>query len=1078
MKKIILFLLLLCSGGIIIAQESIVTGTVVSGVDGEALPGASVIVKGTQIGTATDINGAFSITLPAGKATLVVSYLGFTEKEVNVTAGTKGLRVVLSEDTNIMDELVVVGYGTMKKSDLSGASASIGEDKIKGSIITNIDQALQGRATGITSVMTSGAPGSAVSIRIRGQATINAGADPLYVIDGVIWQGNTTNGKSSTNGLDLGLDLGNGRGSMSPLSTLNPSDIVSMEILKDASATAIYGAQGSNGVVLITTKRGKAGEAKFTYEGMVGIQNQVSWLDMMNLREYATYNDAIAKTTGGSTGTPEYSNPALLGAGTDWQRAMFRQALMHQHTFSAQGGTEKVKYYLSGSIMNQDGTMIATDFNRFSFRTNLDADLKSWLKLGFNTMYSQTKEHLLRAEGDEGVLTYSLQTPPDIPVYDSEGNYASMVREGYTRVNPIALSKMDNNELDRKKLNGNIFLEITPIKNLTLHSELGYDIGFTQTENWQPTYDFGGSVKRPANSLSQQMQDNLYWQVKNYLTYSLNLDKHSITAMIGQEAWESSWKWQRITAKNLPDNTVKNPKLAADINKTSDNGFGDMAMASFFTRETYNFNDRYLLTYTFRYDGSSNFGPNNRWAPFHSLGASWRFSNEDFFGSLKNIVSDGKIRIGWGQTGNSNIGGGRWNATLNAFPTGLGTAFRPSILANPNIQWETQEQLNFGLDISFLKNRINLILDVYDKTANDMLMPLQLPTYFGTRGNGSSAIAAPYGNYGTINNKGLEIALSTRNIDRKNFSWNTDFQISFNKNKLVALQGTDASALEGYGQWSDVISRSVIGGPLYEFYGYIADGVYTSKEDIESHLWGNIPEKGYDRYATVFVGDIKYRDLNQDGKIDTDDRTSIGSPLPKFTYGFNNAFSYKDFDLTIFIQGSYGNKIFNNLNRQLTGMGYWTNQLKTAMDYANIIPIDANKQYPFVDENGRNINNWFEDINNVTVSNPNTKMSRAGQGLPYDNRRTSTRYIEDGSYLRIKNIVLGYTLPKNIVRKVQLDNARLYMNIQNLYTFTKYSGYDPEVGINPQDASNLAFGYDSGRYPAPRLISFGINLTF
>jgi len=358
-----------------------------------------------------------------------------------------------------------------------------------------------------------------------------------------------------------------------------------------------------------------------------------------------------------------------------------------------------------------------------------------------------------------------------------------------------------------------------------------------------------------------------------------------------------------------------------------------------------------------------------------------------------------------------------------------------------------------------------------------MLMRLQLPVYFGTRGNPNSAIAPPMGNYGTINNKGVEIALNTINMNGA-FKWSTDFQISFNKNKLVALQGTDASALEGYGQWNDVISRSVIGGPLYDFYGYIADGVYTSREDIESHLWGTDFENGFDRTRTVFVGDIKYRDLNGDGKIDTDDRTSIGSPLPKFVYGLNNTFSYKGFDLTVFINGSYGNKIFNNLKRQLTGMGYWTNQLKIATEFAQLIPIDANKEYPFVDAYGRDIKNWFDDIDNVTIANPNTKMSRAGQSIPYNNSQTSTRYIEDGSYLRIKNIVFGYTLPKNMIKKVQLENVRLNVNIQNLYTFTKYSGYDPEVGINPQDANNFTFGFDSGRYPAPRLISFGVNLTF
>jgi len=1067
-----LFLLLFCSGSIVLAQNTAVTGTVVSETDGETLPGTSVVLKGTTTGTFTGADGSFTINVPAQGGTLIFSYIGFVTREVNVTSGARRLRIVLTEDARTIEEVVVVGYGTMRKSDLSGASVTVSENKLKGSIITNIDQALQGRATGVTSVMTSGAPGSAVSIRIRGQATINSSAEPLYVVDGVIWQGGTTSG------LGLGLALGNGTGSISPLSTLNPSDITSMEILKDASATAIYGAQGANGVVLITTKRGKAGEARFSYDGMFGVQNQTKRLEMMNLREYAIFNNAITQTTGGSVSSAEFSDPSLLGLGTNWQDAIFRQALINQHTISATGGTEKVKYYVSGSMMNQEGTMIGTDFKRFSVRTNLDAELKSWLKLGFNASYSKTAENLTRAEGSEGVLTYSLSTPPDIPIYDPYGEYSSTVKENYTRVNPIAISELNKNHLERQKLNGNIFLDVSPIKRLTWRSEFGYDIGFTETENWQPTYYFGEAVQNPINSISQQMRSNYFWQIKNYLTYIGKINKHSFTLMAGQEAWESKWRNQSISSRGLPGDEVRNPGLGNEDSKMFGNGFGESAMASFFTRETYNYDDRFLFTYTFRYDGSSNFGPKNRWAPFHSFAGSWRFSNEKFFADFKEVINDGKLRVGWGQTGNASIRGGLWDSTISSFPTGLGTAYRMGAFSNPYIKWETQEQWNIGLDVGLLSNRIILTVDAYDKTSKDMLMQLQTPTYFGARGNGSSALGAPWGNYGTINNKGLEIALTTRNFDRKDFQWTTDFQISFNKNKLVALQGTDASGLEGYGQWGDVVSYSQIGGPLYEFFGYIVDGVYKDKADIERNLKNEKPENGYDRYSTVFVGDIKYRDLDGDGKITASDRTSIGSPLPKFTYGFNNTFTYRDFDLTIFMQGSYGNKLFNALNRDLTGMGWNTNQLKIAMNYANMVPINANKPYPFVNEYGRNINNWFEDIDNVRLSNPETMMSRAGRGLPYNNSRTSSRYIEDGSYLRIRNIMLGYNVPKPLLRKVQLENVRVYMNIQNLWTFTKYTGYDPEVGINPQDASGNTFGYDLGRYPAPRVISFGMNVSF
>lgn len=1078
MKNILVFFMALLASSPLLSQTHGISGTVIDAADGTAMIGVNIVEKGTSHGTVTDINGKFSLNVASGNSVLIVSSIGYETLEVNVGNRTI-IHIEMIEDTELLEEVVVIGYGTMKKSDLSGASITVGEDKIKGTIATNLDQALQGRAAGVTSVMTSGAPGSSVSIRIRGQATINAGAEPLYVVDGIIWQGGSTSGSS------LGLNIGNGKSSsVSPLSTLNPNDIVSMEILKDASATAIYGAQGANGVVLITTKRGSEGKAKFSYETMFGVQDQVKRLDIMNLREYATYSNALMATTAGGTEQPEYSDPSLLGKGTNWQDAIFRTAYMHTHNVSAQGGTDAVKYYVSGSFMNQEGTIIGTEFNRYAFRTNLDAKLTGWLNLGLSAMFANTKEKLNRAEGTEGVLTYSLQSPPDIPIYDAYGNYASMVREGYTTINPIAIANIDENLLNRQKLNGNFYIDIKPIKQIDLHSELDYDIGNSRSEQWRPTYDFGPAVQRPINSIAWQKNDNLWWAFKNYATYSDTFGKHALTAMLGQEVWESVWEYQRISASNLPGNEIKNPQLGDTDTYSLADGMGDNAMVSFFTRETYNYDDRYLLTYTFRRDGSSSFGPNNRWASFHSVAGSWRFSNELFLRDHP-VLTNGKLRIGWGQTGNSSIGAGLWDASLQMFPTALGAGYKQSQIANPYVQWETQEQWNLGLDLSFWHNRINLTIDVYDKTANDLLMQLQLPTYFGSRGNSNSALTAPMGNFGTINNKGLEISLNTINVETKDFSWSSDFQISFNKNKLVALQGTDASGIEGYGQWSDVIALSPVGGSLYQFYGYIADGVYQSREEIEDHLWGQIPDGGYNRYSTVFVGDIKYRDISgpdgkPDGKIDSYDRTFIGSPLPKFTYGLNNTFTYKDFDLNIFLQGSYGNKIFNALDRQLTGMGYWTNQLTKVMDFANIVPIDANKQYPIAnpDNSEHIINYWYEDIDNVRLSNPDTSLPRAGRSQPYNNTRISSRYIEDGSYLRIKNISLGYNLSKPLVRRMKMESIRIYTNIQNLVTFTKYSGYDPEVGVNPQDATGYTFGFDLGRYPAPRIVSFGLNVSF
>ena len=744
-----------------VQQSKKITGTV-SDAMGPVI-GASVVVKGTSNGVATDFDGKFSLNVNPGQ-TLVISYIGYITKEVKVDSKTS-YSITLEEDKKMLDEVVVVGYGTMKKSDLAGASFTMDEKALKNANVTNIDQAFAGRVTGVTAVQTSGAPGSASSIRVRGQATINAGAEPLYVVDGVIFQ----SGGQSGADYGLGDKLGNGSVStISPLSTINPSDIVSMEVLKDASATAIYGAQGANGVVLITTKRGKAGEAKFTYDGSTTWSRQTKRLDMMNLREFAEYyNDLVAQ--GEITkADPAYSDPSVLGKGTNWQDAVFRTAFQHQHQIGAQGGTDKMKYYVSAGYMNQEGTIIGSDFKRISLRANIDAQLKTWLKMGVNVAYSQTDENLLKADGEEGIIMYSLTTPPDIQIYNIDGGYSSVSKEGFTSPNPIAMALLNDITLKRQKLNGNIFFDVTPIKNVTWHTEFGWDLGWTHGETFNPTMHLG-NYNVEQNEARSQKNSNTYWTFKNYLTYNGSIGKHSFTAMVGQEAWESKYDYLSVFNTALPSDVVHNPSLGTGDPQIG-SGFGSSAMASFFTRETYNYDDRYLATYTYRYDGSSNFGPNKRWAGFHSLAAAWRFTNEKFMKDVK-WLSNGKLRLGWGQTGNSNIGGYKWGSAMSVMETGLGTSYRPANIKNLDIKWETQEQWNIGLDLGFFNNRVNLVVDYYNKKSSDMLMQLILPSFMGTSGNGSSALAAPYGNYGDIENKGLEIALNTRPIETKNFSW-------------------------------------------------------------------------------------------------------------------------------------------------------------------------------------------------------------------------------------------------------------------------------------------------------------------
>lgn len=1048
------------------AQKVPVSGTV-SDQTGPVI-GASVIEKGTTNGTMTDNDGHFTLTVSKG-AVIEISSIGYKTQEITVGAQTN-FTVTLSEDNEFLDEVVVVGYGSMKKSDLAGASVSMKESDLKGSIISSLDQSLQGRAAGVTAVTTSGAPGSSSSIRVRGQATINANAEPLYVIDGVIVQG------GGNTGADFGLGdaLGNGKVStISPLSTINPADIVSMEILKDASATAIYGAQGANGVVLITTKHGKSGEAKFSYDGMVAMSRQAVRLNMMNLREYAQYYNEMIEEGDIDETNPYYATPSLLGKGTNWQDEIFRTAWQHQHQLSAQGGSDKVQYYVSGSYMDQQGTIIGSNFNRFSVRTNLDAQLKKWLKLGVNATYAITNDNLKLADSNQGLIYYSLTTIPDIPVYDVNGNYSSTIREGYTSPNPVALAMMDEILLKRKKLSGNIYAELTPIKHITWRTELGFDMGESDANRYKPMVDLGGWV-RSQNSISYQKNSNYFWQLKNYLTYANQWGKHSVTAMVGQECWESKWNYLSGSNTDLPSDEVHNVALATGTPSIS-SGFGSSSMASFFTRETYNYGDRYLGTYTYRYDGSSNFGPKNRWAGFHSVALAWRFSNEKFFEPVKKVIDNGKLRLGWGQTGNNSIGSYAWGAAITRMPSALGMGFRPSNIPNTSIRWESQEQYNVGLDLGFFNGRLNLTVDAYYKRSDDMLMSMQLPSYMGTQGNGSSKLQAPKGNYGSIENKGLEITLDAHPVQLKNFSWDSNFQISFNKNKLLSLSDTENATLVGYGQWGDVVCVSEIGKPLYNFYGYKVEGVYKDLDDIQNSAKpAKYPSDGvFSRGNTVWVGDIKYKDVDENGIIDERDRTDLGSPLPKFTFGWTNTFRYKNLDLSIFLNGSYGNKVMNYNSLTLTHMNStWTNQLQSVVSKrARLEPIDPTIVYA-------DGSKWFDHIDNVRVKNPGTKIPHTSINDPNDNDRISDRYVEDGSFLRIKNITLGYTFPKALLNKAKIENLRVYVNIQNLYTFTKYTGYDPEVGASTQDSSGLTYGLDNGRYPSPAMYSFGLNITF
>lgn len=1061
----------------LLLQQVKVTGKVTDASTGESIPGANIIVEGTTLGTTSDFEGNFTLEVPNPNSVLVITYVGYNSERIE-TGGRTKIDVSLVADIKKLDEIVVIGYGTAKKSDLSGSSISVSEAKVKESINSSLDQALQGRAAGVTAIQTSGQPGSSTSIRIRGTSTLNADAEPLYVIDGVP----ISSSLGSVYDVGLGSAGGGGKTAFSALSSINPSDIVSMEILKDASATAIYGSRGANGVVLITTRRGKANNAKFTYEGMYGIQKQVTRLKLMNLREFAEYQNDLAAETNGKTPKAEFADPSLLGEGTNWQNEIFRTAAMQSHNLTATGGSDIAQYAISGGYYKQEGTIIGSDFSRYSFRANVDSKLKKWLKLGTSLMLSQTIDHIGLFDQTGGIIQTAAKETPDVPVRNIDGTYATAVGEGAaSRVNPIAKALDEENRMNRSRLLGNLYADLHLFKGLDFRTELGGDFGFTNGYSFKPTYHYGNQIN-DQNTASKRYNQNLFWQVKNYFTYNLNfLQKHTLTAMVGQEA--SSWSYESLSGQStsLPTNDIHEPGLG-DINSMSvGSGRGSGAMNSYYSRLNYNYGDKYFLTFTYRADGSSNFGPNNRWAYFPSVAGSWRVSGEPFMQATSSVISNLKLRLGWGQTGNQNIGGYRWGSSLSKLPTNLGAGFRVSNFPNPNVQWETSEQTNLGVDLALINNRINITVDTYLKTSKDMLMQMQLPSYMGTSGNPAFKMNAPFGNFGEIQNKGIEISVSTKNLTGK-FEWETEVQFTVNKNKLVNI-GTSDAKLYGYAQWFDLVTVTEAGQSIGNFYGYKVDGVYQDLEDIKNspkpktYLEDNKGNPTLNRDNTVFPGDIKFKDISgpdgtPDGVVDEYDRTFLGSPMPKFSYGLTNSFHYKGFDLTVFIMGQYGNKIFNYFSRNISDMkSQWDNQLQIVTGRAKLEPIDPSIVYP---ANG--FNNWWEDASNVRVKNPDTKIPRAHWGDPNQNVRMSDRYIEDGSFLRIKNANLAYTIPEKYTTRIGIQQLKINFNVQNLVTFTKYTGFDPEIGQDTLDPN--VFGLDNGRYPSPRIYSFGLNVTF
>jgi len=1041
------------------AQVS-VTG-IVQDKTGEPLIGATVQEKGnTANGTATGIDGDFSLKVKSTNATLIVSYVGMKSQEVSLNGQTE-LTVVLEDDSEILDEVVVVGYGTQRKSDITGSVARISEDQMKQSIVTNADQLLQGKVAGVQVTQNSGAPGGATSVRIRGASSLNSSNEPLYVIDGVPMSGTNTIGGFEWMGGS------NGQTTVNPLAAIAPSDIVSIDVLKDASACAIYGAAGANGVVLVTTRRGSAGHTNITYDGYVAWQQVAKKLDMMDMREYGLYQQQMLADGVLNTGNFDttYSDLSLLGKGTDWQDEIFRTAFMQNHQLSMTGGNEKTVYAMSGGWMQQDGTIIGSDFTRFNARFNIDNNFTNWLKVGGSLAYTRTDETITRQDGSDGVIMQAMTMQPSVPVYDFDGNWAGPnTVNGASTWNPVALALMTNNTLLRQKINGNFYASVDFLKHFTFRAEYAFDASQNQNKSFIPTYSFG-LVSNDINQMMQREDHNFYWMQKDYITYNQKfLDKHDVTMMVGFEASKSSWNGTTLIKQNFSTNDIH--VMGEDGTFKSNRGWQDASSsASVFARLNYAFDNRYLLTATMRRDGSSKFGPNNKWGTFPSVALAWRAQQEKF---LQNVtwLDNLKLRLGYGKVGNSNIDTYLYGSSLQTILTPNGTAYIPSTLSNPDLKWEASEQWNAGIDFAAFNNRLEITVDAYHKQTQDLLMQVFTPSHIGT--SDWASINNPWANIGKTRNIGVDLQINARPIVTKNFHWNSALSLSHNRNKIVALND-DSQRIYGKIDWFtpfQTVTMFAVGQPMGVFYGYQTEGLFRNEADIVGHATqtgGSTPYANkIDKVSGAWIGDLKFVDQNGDGVINDADQVVIGDPNPDFTFGFTNTFTYKDFELNIGLTGQVGGDILNWARYRTEGLSsIWDNQSVSVLNRAQAVKIDPNGS---------------DDISNLQLADGHNGTPRFSNLDANGNQRMSDRWIEDASYLRIQNISLSYNLPAKWARKAFIQSAKIYVNVQNVYTFTKYSGYDPEIGAYNQ--SSLLQNIDRGRYPTPRTYTLGLNLSF
>ncbi len=1041
------------------AAQVTVTG-VVTDEAGEPLIGATVLEKGKQNGAATDIDGNFKFNVSSSNATLMVSYVGYATQEVKLN-GKTNLTIVLKEDSQVLEDVVVVGYGTQKKSDITGSVASLSEAQMKQSIVTNADQMLQGKVAGVQVTQNSGAPGGATSVRIRGASSLNSSNEPLYVIDGV-----PMSGSSDIGGFDW-MGGSNGQTKVNPLAAIAPSDIVSIDVLKDASACAIYGAAGANGVVLVTTRRGSAGHTNVTYDGYVAWQQVAKRLDMMDLREYALYQQQLLAEGVLNKGNFDstYSDISLLGKGTDWQDEIFRTAFMQSHQVSVTGGNEKTVYAMSGGWMQQDGTIIGSDFSRFNTRFNIDNNFTKWLKIGGALAYTRTDETITRNDGSDGVIMQAMTMMPSVPVYDYDGNWAGPnTVNGASTWNPVALAMMTNNTLLRQKINGNFYVSADFLKHFTFRAEYAFDASQNQNKSFIPRYQFG-LVSNDINQMMQREDHNFFWMQKDYLTYNQTFnEKHDVTAMVGFEVSKGSWNGTQFIKNNFTSDNIH--IMGSDGDFVSNTGWSDAnSSASVFARVNYGFDNRYLLTATVRRDGSSKFGPKNKWGTFPSVALAWRLIQEKWLQDV-NWISNLKLRLGYGKVGNSNISTYLYGSSLQTILTPMGSAYIPSNLSNPNLKWEASEQYNVGLDFAAFSNRLELTVDGYIKQTQDLLMQTFVPSHIGS--NSWGEINTPYANIGKTRNVGIDVQINARPVITRDFMWSSSLTLSHNRNKIVALND-DSQRIYGNIDWwapFQTVTMFAVGQPMGVFYGYETEGLFQNEADILGHASQTGSKEPYsnkiDKVSGAWIGDLKFKDQNGDGVINDADQKIIGDPNPDLTFGFTNTFSWKNFELNVGLTGQIGGDILNWARYRTEGLSsIWDNQAVSVLNRAQTEKIDPNGS---------------DDISNLQLAKGHNGIPRFSNLDANGNQRMSDRWLEDASYLRIQNISLTYNLPEKWAKKVFMQSARIYFNVQNVYTFTNYSGYDPEIGTFNQ--SSLLQNIDRGRYPTPRTYTIGLNLSF